>query len=244
MGAKSQPTGVGERFGALTVVCRGDDYLFRNHHFPRFICVCDCGNKSLVRESSLRNGAIHNCQECGRKRAGELNSKPERVNYEEMNGHVVCTIANGVSFLIDETDYPLVSKYCWQYNRPRNYIFMSKRPQKPLSRFLLDCPVGLEVDHINHNRLDNRRNNLRIATRAENQANVSLKSTNTSGYKGVSFCKQTKKWRASIGKGKLQITIGRYDTREDAAKAYDIKAIELQGEFACLNYPSFHARKG
>ena len=93
------------------------------------------------------------------------------------------------------------------------------------------------VDHINHDKLDNRRENLRLCTHAENMQNVPNYSRGKSKYKGVSFDdrKRVKKWRALIVFEKKQIYLGMHLTEEDAAIAYNEKATELFGEFACLN---------
>ena len=91
------------------------------------------------------------------------------------------------------------------------------------------------VDHINHNGLDNRRPNLRLATRSQNAANLGPYANNTSGYKGVDFNRG--KWRARIREGGVRYFLGYFETAEDAARAYDTKAHELFGEFASLNFP-------
>jgi hypothetical protein len=94
-----------------------------------------------------------------------------------------------------------------------------------------------EVDHINHNPLDNRKENLRICTRRENSRNRTkgkFIKRPSSRYKGVSFDKKLNKWIAAIGLDTM-IYIGCFTTEEDAAFAYNIKAKEIFGEFACLN---------
>jgi len=103
------------------------------------------------------------------------------------------------------------------------------------------CPAapGLEVDHINRNKLDNRRENLRECTRSQNSMNkgkmVSEKRQFKSKYKGV--CRNKGLWRARIYKDAKQISLGYFDTEEEAARAYDNKAYELFGNFAALNFP-------
>ena len=90
------------------------------------------------------------------------------------------------------------------------------------------------VDHINQDPLDNRRQNLRLATRSQNAANLGPYANNTSGYKGVDFNRG--KWRARITQDGVRYFLGTFDTAEDAARAYDQKALELFGEFASLNF--------
>jgi hypothetical protein len=100
-----------------------------------------------------------------------------------------------------------------------------------MHRLIMNAPIGYDVDHINHNGLDNRRCNLRVCTRTQNQAN-SKPRKKSSKYKGVSWSNSENKWRAFIrinGKGK---TIGRFDSELDAAEAYNNEAKKCFGEFA------------
>ncbi|MGW8565640.1 AP2 domain-containing protein [Isoptericola sp. NPDC055881] len=93
------------------------------------------------------------------------------------------------------------------------------------------------VDHINGNGLDNRRANLRPATHADNMHNYRRPRHNTSGFKGVSWRKAKGAWVANIKLHGRQRYLGAYATREEAARAYDVAALELHGEFARLNFP-------
>lgn len=90
----------------------------------------------------------------------------------------------------------------------------------------------LDVDHINQNKSDNRICNLRHASRSENMFNRGKNKNNTSGIKGVVFCKQTGKWRAQMMMNRKSVNIGRFATKEQAAEAYLQKAREHRGEFA------------
>ena len=186
-----------DKYGRLIVLRRGEDYLYRGQKQPRWVCKCACGNEILVRACHLLSG---NTQSCGCLRRTRNQSRPHKVQYVFHNDYVECRLTNGISFLIDLSDYARVCLYGWSYNRPRDYVFCNAAHMKqiPLSRFLLNCPHDMEVDHINHNRLDNRRCNLRIASKSQNRANRRPGKNSTTGYIGVSYCKQTKKWRASI----------------------------------------------
>jgi hypothetical protein len=95
-----------------------------------------------------------------------------------------------------------------------------------------------EVDHRDGDTLDCRKQNLRLADRASNAANSRLgRKNNTTGFKGVS-AHRSGRWRAYIVKGARQISLGVYDTKEEAARAYDAAASDLFGEFARLNFPN------
>lgn len=89
-----------------------------------------------------------------------------------------------------------------------------------------------QVDHINGHGLDNRRENLRLATAAQNQRNRGKQVNNTSGYKGVTWYKPSRKWRAQIMVKKKSISLGYFDNPEDAYKAYCEAADMYFGEFA------------
>lgn len=102
---------------------------------------------------------------------------------------------------------------------------------------ILDGPIprGREVDHRNLNRLDNRRSNLRMATRQQNSANCSRKSA--SRFRGVTWDKARGKWAAGVKIDYVRHNLGRFDNEEDAARAYDAAARVAFGEFARLNFP-------
>lgn len=103
-----------------------------------------------------------------------------------------------------------------------------------MHRIVLDAPQGTLVDHKNGDRLDNRRCNLRLATRSQNAANTPPKPGR---LKGVFFDKARNLWQARIMVNWKERYIGRFLTQEEAARAYDLKAREYFGEFAALNYP-------
>jgi hypothetical protein len=88
------------------------------------------------------------------------------------------------------------------------------------------------IDHINGNRSDNRLCNLRQATRSQNLINSKLRSDNSSGFKGVSWCSGKKKWDARIYSATKLRLLGRFKTKEEAIAAYATAAAELHGEFA------------
>tara|TARA_B110000858_G_C17410175_1_gene296390 strand:+ start:114 stop:497 length:384 start_codon:yes stop_codon:yes gene_type:complete len=92
-------------------------------------------------------------------------------------------------------------------------------------------PKGFQIDHINGNKLDNRIENLRLATYAENQWNARTRVDNRSGVKGVCWHKATQKWRAQIKQNKVLHYLGVYNTLEEAKKIVHKKRIELHGEF-------------
>jgi hypothetical protein len=107
-----------------------------------------------------------------------------------------------------------------------------KQKNLSMDKFLLETSYGHECDHKNRNPLDNRRSNLRPATRRQNGANKGLGKRNTSGYKGVS-AGRAGKWRGMVS----SFYLGTFVTKVDAAIAVDRVAKEIWGKFAVLNFP-------
>ncbi|MHA2231001.1 MAG: HNH endonuclease [Candidatus Hodarchaeales archaeon] len=106
-----------------------------------------------------------------------------------------------------------------------------------MHREILRAPLGVHVDHVNRNGLDNRRANLRLCNRSQNALNRTINSNNKSGFKGVAFQPHNPKkpWRAWISIDKKQVHLGYFATPHRAAMAYDAAAIEHHGEFALTN---------
>ena len=141
----------------------------------------------------------------------------------------------GEEILIDDEDYEMLNKFTW-YIHQRGYVCShtsrkTGRKQIKMHRMITNCPDNMIVDHWNRNKLDNRRVNLRITNHQMNTANS--KPQGNRKYKGVH--KHHNKWRALIGFNGKSIHLGLFDTPEQAAMAYNNKAIELFGEFAKLN---------
>lgn len=145
-------------------------------------------------------------------------------------------LTKGKQAIVDDEWFPILYLFNWHYQEESKGGYARKMitidgKQKPLwmHRLIANCPQGMFVDHINHNKLDNRRENLRLVTVRENGMNREVSKTNKSGIKGVSYFR--KRWRAIIGR-KL---IGYFDTKEEAAKAYNKAAKNLFGDYAKLN---------
>lgn len=121
--------------------------------------------------------------------------------------------------LIDLEDVPFVEQYSWCI-RSRGYVGrVEDKKIILLHRILTNCPSGKIVDHINKNKLDNRKFNLRICDYQTNLRNSSRKSNNTSGVTGVGWDKKAKKWRARICVDYKNTCLGFYDNKDKAIKA-------------------------
>lgn len=103
-----------------------------------------------------------------------------------------------------------------------------------LHRYIMNPGADMVVDHINHNSLDNRIENLRVCTMGENSQNRRLYKNSKSGYKGVKWHAKNGYWVAQVG-SKPRFHIGVFESKYDAALAYDAAAIQIYGEYAHLN---------
>ena len=104
-----------------------------------------------------------------------------------------------------------------------------------LHRYVIEAKQGDQVDHIDQNKLNNLRANLRLCTSQQNKWNIGLTKRNSSGYKGISWDKKNKKWEANIRIDRKNHKIGRFDSKELAALAYNEVVEQHRGEFAVMN---------
>ncbi len=145
-------------------------------------------------------------------------------------------LTRGKFAIVDDADAELVSKYRWFCLNvgyaARQVRIDGKEVTQMMHRLLLGAADDQLVDHINHDTLDNRRANLRLCTRTDNQRNQKRNSKNTTGHKGVSYDKRRNKFTASIHISGKQIHLGRFASVEDAAKAYEDAAARHFGEFS------------
>lgn len=140
-------------------------------------------------------------------------------------------------FLFDLEDLPLIKgRDSWYCDKDgylvSSYFYNGVRRFVRFHRLVMHAKPGQCVDHINKNKADNRKKNLRCCERSENDRNRSLYSCNTSGVAGVYFDKQRKKWVASITYNHNKVYLGRYAVKEEAILARLTKEVELYKEFS------------
>ena len=144
-------------------------------------------------------------------------------------------LKNNLFTLVDDSDFEYLSQYKWCLHS--GYALTNRAGAEKrmvyMHRLIMDAPEGMEVDHINHDPLDNRRENLRVCTHSENGKNKLLPKNNTSGYKGVYPYKG--KYKASIRINGDLTYLGMYWEPEDAARAYNNAAAIYFGEYASVN---------
>jgi hypothetical protein len=149
-------------------------------------------------------------------------------------------LTKGYEARIDVADIPLVEGRSWCALEARrkdgsvSHVYAgnwSKGRKFLMHRVIAKTPDGMVTDHIDGDGLNNLRSNLRPATKAENSFNAKLSSANTSGYKGVSWYKAGRKWRAIINVRGRVVLLGAFHSAEAAAEAYARASAELHGEF-------------
>jgi len=160
-----------------------------------------------------------------------------------MSQTALIPLTKGKYAIVDAEDFEWLSKHKWHCNNSyatRQDRSSRNRVNVKMARLLMGCSCGdgNEVDHINHNTLDNRRCNLRICTTQQNQHNRKSYVGGSSPFKGVSFSKDGKRkrrWRAGIEIDGSKKRLGYYATELEAAEAYNEAAKKYFGEFAYLN---------
>lgn len=198
-----------------------------------------------------------------RLREGSFNAEDFQLTYdriidaqvERVDGAVRVPLTQGKFALVDEADWPRLRQHSWFAMKDQNkrdcYYARAKIKRRSVSlhRFILGVTdAEVRVDHINNDTLDCRRSNLRRADKWQSAQNrrswTSRKRTHQhhSPFKGV-YARVRKNntvlvgWRSVIKARKIAHELGTFPTQEEAARAYDRKALELHGEYANLNFP-------
>jgi len=212
---------VGRRIGSLLVI--GIHKVSRNGG-KSWRCKCDCGNECIKSGSALRAGKKLTCGKC------------KYGVYKFDGDSALCSLPDGSQFVIDNQDYPLVSKYQWRIT-PHGYFMGTNGSGERifLHRLIMNPPEGKFVDHVDCNKANCRRSNMRICDKTQNNRNIGLQKNNQCGYKGVYWAADRSKWRAEITVDRRHIHIGSFDTAEEAADAYDEMCLLYFGEFARTN---------
>lgn len=226
----------GTPFGRLAVVGEARTPSGRQ----AVLCMCECGRPKIVQVAKLLSGHTKSCG-CLRRAVIDLTGlNPGEVPLygEKARGRVV---------VVDNEDYDFVMQYRWFVRETAGTAtrrqsgpyaatnaVINGRPRTLLMHCLIMDARG--VDHIDHDGLNNRRSNLRVATGTQNAGNQRPQLAVTSLYKGVWWHSASRRWQAGIQASKRKYHLGYFSSELEAAYAYDAAARELFGEFACPNF--------
>lgn len=240
----------GQRFGRLTVIERVEDHINPSGKpRPQWLCHCDCGNEKIVSADNLKYGGTKSCgclkSETASKLAQKYFTGDLRVDNRKYNtfdlskDYGIGYTIKGEKYIFDKDDYELIKDYCWYIN-DNGYLVahvINSNKRIRFHRLIMDCISnhGILIDHINHDRLDNRKNNLRMVSYHQNAMNMKRKESNTSGVTGVSWDKEKRKWCATITYNYKTIFLGYYSDFNEAVEAREQAEQKYFGEYSYTN---------
>lgn len=232
---------IGKKFGRLTVI----KFDHKKKYESYYLCRCDCGNSHIVAKNSLKQGNTKSCGCLKKEIITKYNQTAKRkynnYNLNEEYGIGYTTNTNE-EFYFDLEDYDKIKDYCW-YIKDKSHTKHigttiredgNKKNMMIYNLILLNNNKikGFEVDHIDRNPLNNRKDNLRLVLHKDNIKNYSKPKNNTSGIIGVSYDKRNQKWKAKITCDNNIINLGTYVNKDDAIKSRLKAEKEYFGEFA------------
>jgi len=152
-------------------------------------------------------------------------------------------LSQGLVALVDDEDFEALDQFQWYAQQHRNTYYARRnitredgsRTTLAIHRVIMQATVGQQIDHIDGNGLNCQKYNMRFATTHQNNMNAVM-PVGISGFRGVRL-ETSGRWRVQVSFKKQRFSNGTFDTPEEAARAYDVLAKELHGEFAVLNFP-------
>lgn len=202
----------GRKYGRLTAIEL--DRIENNHTFWK--CRCDCGNIAIIDGAKMRNG---HTKSCGCFSLENVRKQRKHNEYEIIDGYVKVKLNDTEYMLCDIEDWESLKKHHWYVNSmgyaaggtSSGGVFLFHKKVTNTTREI--------VDHINMNKLDNRKRNLRIADKKINSINRKLQPNNTTGYKGVYRNKKDNTWYARVTVNGETIHLGTFKTKKEAISA-------------------------
>ena len=223
----------------VTVLYRTDDYITpKGNSQTQWVCECSCVNKTnfIARGGCLRDGNTKSCG-CLAKELTSMRSK--KSNIYDLSGEfgVGWTTNTNREFYFDLEDYDKIRDYCWYETKNGNktgaYKMLAAHESDDEKMILFSWIIGCKYhDHINRNTFDNRKNNLRPCTSAENVRNASVGRNNTSGVIGVCWHRRNQKWYATLMKNGEKVLKEFYSNFNDAVAARLMAEQKYFREFA------------
>lgn len=227
----------GQIFGRWKALYQTEDYVdSKGRHKPMWMCECQCDRhtQKIINAYNLVGGYSKSCgclrsetsRNNGLKLKGKDNLRNRRENTYDLNSkeYAIGYTQSGKEFYFDKEDYNLVSRYCWDIDNSNGYAKTIDRVNKTgklyLHRLVMGCKKGddIIIDHINRNRIDCRKNNLRMVNETQSAINKGIKINNTSGKTGVSWSKDFNKWESYITVDKKRKHLGLFDDFKEAER--------------------------
>ena len=222
----------GDKYGRLTVIKAVDRSVDPSgRKYRQMLCSCDCGSEPIkVLLNSLRKGDTKSCG-CYKKEKTKERMKKFNAYDLETYEYGVGYTTKGEEFYFDKEDFELIKNYCWRIS---NGYVSTNVNNKPIlmHRLVMNAKDGMEIDHIFHVTNDNRKSQLRECTRSQNDMNRKINKNNTIGVAGVYLDKRYDKWQARIGVNGNSISLGTFDTKEEAMETRLKAELELHGTFS------------
>lgn len=237
-----------EEFFSKCIIVHGDTYDYSNTTYSNYktkvAIICKHHGEFLQPPPCHLQGK--GCPKCAEEkrvrgvRAYYSNKRQLPTDVKAPEGAKLVPLNDGFYAIIDESDYSKIEKHNWHVIKTKSTPYagtnVSKGKALRMHRLIMGVTdPDLLIDHINHNGLDNRKQNLRLASSLQNIGNQRKMPGKSSRYKGVSWINDKKKWRASIHINKHPKHLGYFEDEQEAALVYNIAAKEYFGEFAWLN---------
>lgn len=224
----------------LTVLQQVDDYITPNgkNRYSRWLCECSCDKHTqlLVTGSNLTKGNTLSCGCLLQENIRNIGAENHKTNIYNLSGEygVGYCSNTGNEFYFDLEDYDQIKDYCWRERPNKNqYVQLVAYDKNSQADIKMHILLGFKnYDHINRNPLDNRKENLRPCTHSQNCMNQKKYTCNTSGFIGVEWRNDSKKWRANININKQRKSLGSFANKEDAIRARLQAEAIYYGEFA------------
>lgn len=222
---------IGQKFERLVVTKRLENNKHKNAVWE---CRCNCGNFTSATTASLKSGKV---KSCGCLKIDK--SKIKKANKYDLSGAFgIGYTSKDEEFYFDLEDYEKIKNNCW-YVSAQGYLVSNisdtERTCLIMHRLIMEAEnYDIVVDHINHNKKDNRKENLRLVNRKQNNWNRSIVNNYPSGRTGVHWDKSRNKWVARLKKEGKTHNLGRFENLEDAIKAREKAEKEYYGEYACI----------
>lgn len=215
----------GQKYNRLTVIKRVEN---DKHGHTMWLCQCECGNEKIIKGTLLKTGKTKSCSCLNKEITGNLRKGDKKYNKYDLSGEygIGYTSNTNEEYYFDLEDYEKIKDYTWRKSK-HGYLVTNYSPNEThKNRTVIEFHLFIlnkqnrdyEVDHIDRNKLNNRRSNFRLISSQKNSFNSNIPKNNTSGYIGVSWNNKNNNWMAYIKHNYNRINLGSFNNIDDAIK--------------------------